>query len=1094
MSSKRNKYNKSNKDYTNDIQEKVYPIVFITDDNYAMPTAVSITSLYYNRNEYADYRYVVYVICSGVSDENIEYLKALSKNDFPVNIIIEDPEKYAHIGSNTIHVTSAAIYKFELPNIFAQYEKILYLDSDMIIAKDLGDLFEVDIENKYAAVVKDYKTTTYKPNQLTKLHVEHKHKFYWNSGMMLLNLKKMREDNLPEKLMDYKLHGINYFMDQDALNVVFEENVKYVPFYYNLMTTVITLYSPEIMMNFYDIEEYKSIQELLTRSSIVHLAGPFKPWEHLIPVLSDYFEFYYSKSPYSNIPLKLLDNDKITTDNAVTSDEEIPIVYICENKTSNAAFVSLQSLIHNKLPDTKYNITLLLFDVDNDKIRRFNAIKGDGVNINVKIIDEYDYTNSYDQMGSVIRPALIARFDIHKFFPQYDKIIFMSSFTLAMKDLTALYQFDVDGYYCAATEDYRITNFAKGRLRDMGLSGAYFNSGVMLYNLKEIRNSDVSSRMLHYKMYGVNYYAEQDVINVCMRDKIKKLPYYFNACDNIFDKESLLEVSKKIGVYRFYDQAEFFSRCYIIQFCAKERPWNEKIPLLSDIFLRYYIRSVMSDIPYSSTDIQNEVQLLLEDKNHIVCSHVDTTDDAYKKKISQALYCNSDFTPFVLESDIENQVELFDSIYADVSEDGFNTTEERNPRIIVSLTTIPQRIEAAAKVISIMLHQTVKPDKIILYLATDEFADIELPELLLKEQECGVEIVYCDNLYCHKKYYYTLRDYPDDIIITVDDDLMYEETLIEQLYNSYLKHPNAVSAMRAHRITFCNKNQIAPYSKWVMKCSDFINIPSLQLLPTGVGGVLYPPHSLPAETLNLEAIMELCPMADDLWLKIMELVNNTPVVIPQRQKALVFINGTQECGLYLDNVKNNQNDVQLKQILDRYADFNEGENLVTKMIEADTIPALFTDKPQQSGSPLQVKIQDLTKDVTDAKNRINTLKKNLEEAEKTSEKNAKKMKDFESKSVELENKFTESEKSRKYYHKKMKDYIAENEELSKKLAELEQKFAESEKSCKFYKTKMTEYKKDSDSLIEVRKSATYKIGRFITFVPRKIIALFKRKK
>lgn len=336
--------------------KKIYPVVFITDDNYAMPTVVAITSLYYNRNENNEYR--IYVICSEVSDGNIEMIKALSQEDkdFYVEAIVRnDLEQFEGLGTEKVlHVSKAAIYKFELPNIFSQYDRILYLDGDMLVLNDICPLFDTDIEDRYAAVVKDYKATTYPIPQLEKLKIATKHKFYWNSGMMVLNLKKMREDDLTEKLFDYKLHGINIFMDQDALNVVFEENVRYVPLYNNMMSTLITMYPPKVIMDYYNIEEYSNYEKLLQKATVLHLTGRLKPWEHLIPVFSDLYNFYYNKSPYKNIPLKQLDNDRPVIDDK--TDEEVSIVYIADRSTSVNTGISIASLLYNKDPKTKYKL------------------------------------------------------------------------------------------------------------------------------------------------------------------------------------------------------------------------------------------------------------------------------------------------------------------------------------------------------------------------------------------------------------------------------------------------------------------------------------------------------------------------------------------------------------------------------------------------------------------------------------------------------------------------------------------------------------------------------------------------------------------
>ena len=122
------------------------------------------------------------------------------------------------------------------------------------------------------------------------------------------------------------------------------------------------------------------------------------------------------------------------------------------------------------------------------------------------------------------------------------------------------------------------------------------------------------------------------------------------------------------------------------------------------------------------------------------------------------------------------------------------------PRIVVSLTSYPARIHSVYRVIDNILSQTRKPDRILLWLAESQFPEKErnLPGELMKETERGLEIRWCRDLRPHKKYLYAMKEFPEDILITVDDDLVYPDDMIDVLYQSYVKHPRAVSAMRTH--------------------------------------------------------------------------------------------------------------------------------------------------------------------------------------------------------------------------------------------------------------------------------------------------------
>lgn len=258
--------------------------------------------------------------------------------------------------------------------------------------------------------------------------------------------------------------------------------------------------------------------------------------------------------------------------------------------------------------------------------------------------------------------------------------------------------------------------------------------------------------------------------------------------------------------------------------------------------------------------------------------------------------------------------------------------EKRENEIIVSMTSYPSRINAAIVVLGKMLRQTCKPDKILLYLAKGQFLDRKLPLWLRFQNKCGIEIIFCDDLKPHTKYFYAMQKYSDAIIITVDDDVCYERNLIECLYQSYKKHPNAVSACLTFLITLGKDGQINPYLKWKHEYSEIIDQPSMKLFALGVGGVLYPPHCMHHELFNEEKLRSLCLLDDDMWLKIMQVMNNTPVVLAAKYQVRSPIWGTQKTGLWLIN--ENKTDDHLQNILKEYNEyFGEEDTLIKRLKE-----------------------------------------------------------------------------------------------------------------------------------------------------------------
>lgn len=262
---------------------------------------------------------------------------------------------------------------------------------------------------------------------------------------------------------------------------------------------------------------------------------------------------------------------------------------------------------------------------------------------------------------------------------------------------------------------------------------------------------------------------------------------------------------------------------------------------------------------------------------------------------------------------------LINKFYAKTvhDENGVNPDSD----IIVSLTSFPGRISTVWITIQTLLHQSVKPQRIILWLAEDQFPNrkSDLPQSLLRLEEFGLEIRFCDNLYPHKKYYYSMKEYPENRIITVDDDIFYPENLIEELEKLSCEFPGCICCTWAHEITTL-EGRVRPYKQW-KHCVMNGGNPSLKIIPIGCGGVLYPSHSLARDVYNKEDINALCLRTDDLWLKSMAAKAGTKSVRWRKHTPIFFSNiSSQDSGLYHQNLSKNRNDECLSKILEKYPD------------------------------------------------------------------------------------------------------------------------------------------------------------------------------
>ena len=237
-------------------------------------------------------------------------------------------------------------------------------------------------------------------------------------------------------------------------------------------------------------------------------------------------------------------------------------------------------------------------------------------------------------------------------------------------------------------------------------------------------------------------------------------------------------------------------------------------------------------------------------------------------------------------------------------------------QLIVSLTTYGKRLYDVYLTIESIMQQTLKPNRIVLWLA-DDLEKEELPIILKMHMSRGLEVRYCKDVRSYKKLIPSLKQFPDDIIVTVDDDIFYTYDMLENLFRSYQRQPNQVHANRVHRMLIDNDGKLKRYNDWIYesKQADL----SLLNFPTGGAGALYPPHVLSEEVLNEAAFMELAPKADDVWFKAMAMLNGVKCQkVQTHDPYLLFNDDVQDVALSISNVDNGGNDTQIQAVFDRY--------------------------------------------------------------------------------------------------------------------------------------------------------------------------------
>lgn len=252
--------------------------------------------------------------------------------------------------------------------------------------------------------------------------------------------------------------------------------------------------------------------------------------------------------------------------------------------------------------------------------------------------------------------------------------------------------------------------------------------------------------------------------------------------------------------------------------------------------------------------------------------------------------------------------------------------------IVVSLTTYGKRIYDVHLTIESIFQQTVHPNKLILWLDKAEFNEDNIPNILKKQRERGLTIAFCSNLKSYKKLIPTLKKHPDSVIITIDDDTIYPFDLLERLLKAYVVDKHSVYFTRGCKIKMDKRGNVLPYRQWDRLGNDEsqdewpiakeLREGTPLALPTGVGGVLYPPNCFHEDVMREDLFMSLCPNADDLWFKAMTYKNNvlSKLIYMEKSFSRMFLTipNSQEISLAISNLKNSNNDPQLMKILEHY--------------------------------------------------------------------------------------------------------------------------------------------------------------------------------
>lgn len=267
------------------LNKRIIPIFFTFDNNYVEPAVVAFYSLLEKAQENVFYE--MYVLHSDITKEKQHLLIETVNKKGNAKLTFINTNGFLNSfwnngsfnfqSSNSTFTVDTIVRCFG-SKFFPQYDKIVYSDVDIIFADDISELYELDMTNKYIVGVKNpfTKYSSYELSHLKPEHYEMLHDKYIAGGIWVMNLKKIREDKLEEKMVEVINDDtiIKRWNDQDIVNIACEGKVGFLPLNYISYPYLIDLLEKSDFTSDYTREE---LYDSIINPKIIHFAAS-KPW------------------------------------------------------------------------------------------------------------------------------------------------------------------------------------------------------------------------------------------------------------------------------------------------------------------------------------------------------------------------------------------------------------------------------------------------------------------------------------------------------------------------------------------------------------------------------------------------------------------------------------------------------------------------------------------------------------------------------------------------------------------------------------------------------------------------------------------------
>lgn len=266
-------------------EKSIIPIFFTVDDTYVPFLSVTLQSIVEKSS--TEYHYEIKILYAKLSNESKEKISKYTRNNITIEYV--DVSEYFEKVKDKLYTrdyfSMTTYFRLFIASLYPQYNKAIYLDSDVVVLKDIADLYNIDIGNNLVGAVPD---DIIQKNEVFQEYVEKvvgvsSYKNYFNAGVLVMNLEELRNYRFEEKFV-YLLGTVKYaaIQDQDYLNRICKGRVKLIDFGWNIMPSA----------------SAKEIEE--ENIKLIHYNYQYKPWHYDNILYGKYFWYYASRTEFYN--------------------------------------------------------------------------------------------------------------------------------------------------------------------------------------------------------------------------------------------------------------------------------------------------------------------------------------------------------------------------------------------------------------------------------------------------------------------------------------------------------------------------------------------------------------------------------------------------------------------------------------------------------------------------------------------------------------------------------------------------------------------------------------------------------------------------